>query len=483
MSIFDTLQALAEKRVSSVEVTQQCLDRIAEVDGAIHGFLHVAQDALDQARAADDKRAAGQSAPLLGIPIALKDIISTRGMPTTCGSRILHNYVPPFDATATLRLREAGAVIIGKTNLDEFAMGSSTENSAYGPTRNPWDVERVPGGSSGGSAAVVASEQVPGAFGTDTGGSIRQPAALCGVTGLKPTYGRVSRYGLVAYASSLDQIGPLAWDARDCALLLQAVAGPDERDSTCAPLDVPDYLASLQGGMKGLRLGVAREFMDGLIPSIADPVRAALKELEACGATLEEVSLPHVSYALPAYYVIAPAEASSNLARFDGGRYGYRAEAADVLGMFKKSRHDGFGAEVKRRIMIGTYALSAGYYDAYYLQAQKVRTLIKRDFERAFERCDAVVGPATPDVAFRIGEKSDDPLQMYLADIYTVAVNLAGLPGLVVPCGFSQDLPVGLQLIGSAFSEARLLQIGHAWQQVSDFHKRRPTLKKNVSVP
>ena len=470
------LLASMEGGASSVDITRAFLDRAKAVDGPLNGYLEMNPVALEEAAEADRRRRDGHRAPLLGVPLAVKDIVCVKGMRTTCASRILESYRPPFDATAITRLREAGAVFLGKTNLDEFAMGSSTENSAFGPSRNPWDPSRVPGGSSGGSAVVVAASTAPAALGTDTGGSIRQPAALCGVTGLKPTYGRVSRFGLVAYASSLDQLGPMARTAEDCARLLGVLAGVDAADSTTQPVDVPDYVQGLQRGCRGLRLGVPVEFMEHLDGAVAAHVQRAIDTLKEMGAEVAEVSLPHLSHALPAYYIIAPAEASSNLARYDGSRYGLRTDAADVASMFKATRHDGFGAEVKRRILVGTYALSAGYYDAYYLKAQKVRTLIKRDFERAFEQVDALLGPATPQVAFRIGEKADDPLQMYLSDIYTIAVNLAGLPGLVVPCGFHEGLPVGLQLIAPPFDEGRLLAIGHAFQRSTDFHLRRPSL-------
>ena len=478
MSIIDTtmteLLALLDSGVTSVEITQAYLDRIAAVDGELKGYLEVNAAALEEASRADARRRSGQRGPLLGIPIAVKDIICVRGLRNTCGSRMLEHYRPPFDATVISRLRSAGAVVIGKTNLDEFAMGSSTENSAFGPSRNPWDPSRVPGGSSGGSAVVVAAGTAPASLGTDTGGSIRQPAALCGVTGLKPTYGRVSRYGVVAYASSLDQVGPMARTAEDCARLLGVLAGVDPADSTTQPVDVPDYLAALESGCKGLRIGVPVQFLEGLDASLRARLDEAIKLLGQLGATVVEVSLPHLSHALPAYYIIAPAEASSNLARYDGARYGLRTDAPDVQAMFRATRHDGFGPEVKRRILVGTYALSAGYYDAYYLRAQQVRTLIRKDFENAFATVDALVGPATPQVAFPLGEKADDPLQMYLSDIYTIAVNLAGLPGLVVPGGFDAGLPVGLQLIGPPFEEGRLLAIGHAFQQVTDFHRQRP---------
>ena len=480
----ETVAQMDAGRISSVEVTRAYLDRIRELDGEVHGYLHVAErgesdaeSALGAARRSDERRAAGEQGPLLGVPIAIKDIICVRGMRNTCGSRILEDFVPPYDATVVTRLRDAGAVILGKTNLDEFAMGSSTENSAYGPTRNPWDLERVPGGSSGGSAAVVAAGEAPAALGTDTGGSIRQPAAFCGVTGLKPTYGRVSRYGLVAYASSLDQAGPLARDAADCATLLQVMAGHDPMDSTSLPLGAPLAAEALRGGVQGLRLGLPVQFTKDLDRSVARHVEAAVKALETLGARVEEVDLPHMDHALAAYYIIAPAEASSNLARYDGTRYGHRVpDAPDCLSMSCRSRREGFGAEVKRRIMLGTYALSAGYYDAYYLKAQQVRTLVRRDFEDAFARVDAIVGPVAPQVAFRIGEKVDDPLAMYQSDVYTIAVNLAGLPALVVPCGFEEGLPVGLQLIGPALSEARLLGMGHGYQQATAYHLQRPRL-------
>lgn len=474
-SISELLALLSSGKISSAELALAFLDRIKSADADLHGYLETNPHLVDDAREADERRARGDQASLLGVPIAVKDVVCVQGMHTTCGSRILEKYRPPYDATSIRRLRQAGAIFLGKTNCDEFAMGSSTENSAYGPSRNPWDPSRVPGGSSGGSAVVVAAGTAPASLGTDTGGSIRQPAALCGITGLKPTYGRVSRFGLVAFASSLDQLGPMAHTAEDCARLLQVIAGHDPSDSTSLPADVPDYLAQL-GAVEGLRLGVVREFMEQLDDSIGRHVRAAIDVMKSLGATIVEVSLPSLKYALSTYYIVAPAEASSNLARYDGVRYGLRSEAEDVLRMFKATRHDGFGAEVKRRILIGTYALSAGYYDAYYLKAQKARTVIKRDFERAFGEVDALIGPVTPQTAFPIGEKSDDPLQMYLSDIYTIAVNLAGLPGLVVPCGLEEGLPVGLQLIGPSLEEGRLLALGHAFQRETDFHSRHPRL-------
>ncbi len=479
LTIAEARERLDRGELTSVELTQTLLDRIAAVDPQVRAFLHVAADeALAQARAADQARAAGQDgAPLCGVPIAVKDVISTRGMPNTCGSRILEGYVPPYDATAVARLRQAGAVLIGKVNCDEFAMGSSNENSAYGATRNPWDLERVPGGSSGGSAAAVAAGEVPGALGTDTGGSVRQPASLCGVTGLKPTYGRISRYGLVAFGSSLDQIGPLARTARDCATLLGALAGHDPHDSTSAPQSVPDYQAALSGDVRGLRVGVPREyFVEGMEEGVDAAVRAAIEVLRERGAEIVEVSLPHTKYALPVYYIIAPAEASANLARFDGVRYGARREANTYWEMLEETRGAGFGPEVRRRIMLGTYVLSAGYYDAYYRRAQQVRTLIRRDFQQVFEQVDLLAAPTAPTVAFKIGEKTTDPLAMYLEDVCTLPVSLAGMPGLVVPCGFSQNLPVGLQLIGRPFDEATILRVGDAYQRQTDWHTRRPGL-------
>jgi aspartyl-tRNA(Asn)/glutamyl-tRNA(Gln) amidotransferase subunit A len=460
----------------------------------VRAFLAIDdENALEQARAADDRRetlrrgpstgsggASGQATDdrrLLGIPLAIKDVISTEGLTTTCGSRMLEEYVPPYDATVVTRLKAAGAVLIGKTNCDEFAMGSSNENSAYFPTRNPWDLTRVPGGSSGGSAAAVAACEALGALGTDTGGSIRQPASLCGVTGIKPTYGRVSRYGLVAFASSLDQIGPFARSARDCALLLGAIAGADPRDSTAAPQPTPDYVAALSGDLRGLRVGVPREyFVEGMEPGVEAAVRTAVVALRDGGATVVEVSLPHTKYALPVYYIIAPAEASANLARYDGVRYGLRVPDETYWDELEKTRGAGFGPEVRRRIMLGAYALSAGYYDAYYRRAQQVRTLIRRDFQQVFEQVDILAAPTSPTVAFRIGEKTDDPLAMYLADVCTLPVSLAGVPGLTIPCGFSDGLPVGLQLIGRPFDEATLLRAGDAYQRMTDWHTRRPQL-------
>jgi aspartyl-tRNA(Asn)/glutamyl-tRNA(Gln) amidotransferase subunit A len=434
--------------------------------------------ALEQARAADEARAAGREGGLLGIPLAVKDVLCTEGVPTTAGSRILEGFTPPYDATVLRRLKEAGAVILGKTNTDEFAMGSSTENSAYVTTRNPWDLSRVPGGSSGGSAAAVAADACLGALGTDTGGSVRQPASLCGVVGLKPTYGRVSRYGLIAFASSLDQVGVLTKDVTDAAVLLGAIAGHDPRDSTSVDAPVPDYWAALTGDVRGVRVGVPREyFIEGMQVEVEAAVRAGVGTLAALGAEIREVSLPHTDYALPVYYLIAPAEASANLARYDGVRYGLRAESGSLDKMYRTTRGQGFGPEVKRRIMLGTYALSAGYYDAYYLKAQKARTLIKVDFDRAFEEVDVILGPTSPSTAFPIGERIDDPLQMYLSDVFTLSMNLAGICGLSVPCGFDeQGLPIGMQLTGPAFGEEQVLRVAHAYEQATEWHRRRPDL-------
>jgi aspartyl-tRNA(Asn)/glutamyl-tRNA(Gln) amidotransferase subunit A len=469
-SMGDLAGALARREVSSEEVTRAALARIEATDRRIHAFLRVVPErALEAARASDARRARGEArSPLDGVPLAVKDIFATRGIETTAGSRILEGFRPPFDAAVIERLSAAGAVLVGKLNMDEFAMGSSNENSAYGPCRNPWDLERTPGGSSGGSAASVAARQVFGALGTDTGGSIRQPASLCGVVGVKPTYGRVSRYGVVAFASSLDQVGPIARTVGDAADLLGAIAGHDPRDQTSAALPVPDYRAGLEDGARGLRIGVPREWMQGGSEAgVERRVREALAAYEAMGATLVDVELPHSRYGVAAYYLVAPAEASSNLARYDGVRFGLRAQARSLADMYGETRDRGFGAEPKRRIMLGTYALSAGYYDAYYLRAQKVRTLVRRDFDRAFERCDVVAGPVSPTVAFRLGEKVDDPLQMYLADVFTIGCNLAALPGLSVPAGLHPEsmLPVGLQLVGRPFDEATMLRAARALER------------------
>jgi aspartyl-tRNA(Asn)/glutamyl-tRNA(Gln) amidotransferase subunit A len=468
---------LADGEVSSVELTRTYLDRIASLDAGLNAFVTVTGDlALDAAADADRRRAAGEAGPLTGVPIAHKDIFCTAGVRTSCGSRMLDNFVSPYDAAVVERLAAAGAVCLGKTNMDEFAMGSSNETSWYGPVRNPWDVERVPGGSSGGSAAAVGARLVPAATGTDTGGSIRQPAAMVGITGLKPTYGRVSRYGMIAFASSLDQAGTLTQTAEDAALLLGVMAGHDARDSTCVDEPVPDYPAALEGGLAGLRIGVVREFLDdGLEGENRGAIEASVSVLRELGAQVVEVSLPNLGLSVPTYYVVAPAECSSNLSRFDGVRFGHRCEAPkDLEDLYKRSRSEGFGAEVKRRILTGTYVLSAGYYDAYYLKAQKVRQLIAADFREAFGKADILVGPTTPTPAFRLGEKSDDPVTMYLNDIYTIGVNLAGLPGMSIPCGFVDGLPVGLHLIADHFQEGPLLRTAHAYQQATDWHRRAP---------
>jgi len=473
-------ELLTQREISSVELTRAILDRITRVEPQVGAFITVTPEAaLKQAEEADRRIASGQILPLTGIPLAIKDLISTKGVRTTCASRILEHYVPPYDATVITRLRDLGAVMVGKVNLDEFAMGSSTENSALQVTRNPWNPEYVPGGSSGGSAAAVAAGECLGALGSDTGGSIRQPAAHCGVVGLKPTYGRVSRYGLVAYASSLDQIGPLAKTVADCALLLQALAGYDPRDSTSVPREVPDYPSSLNQGIRNRTIGIPKEyFIGGLDPEVEQAIRQAVRVLEKEGARCLEITLPHTEYAIAVYYVIAMAEASSNLARYDGVKYGFRDRESRVLmDMVQKTRSLGFGPEVVRRIMLGTYVLSAGYYDAYFRKASQVRTLIIRDFRRAFEQVDLILTPVAPTTAFRRGEKTDDPLQMYLTDIFTISANLAGIPGLALPCGFSsRGLPIGLQILGNHFEEEKILQAGSAFEQATDFHLRRPPL-------
>jgi len=474
-------QALATKEISSVELTRLYLDRITRFNPEINAYITVdAEKSLAQAKAADDLFASGNATPLTGIPLAQKDIFCAKGWLTTCGSRMLDNFISPYDATVIERFNAAGAVILGKTNMDEFAMGSSNENSYFGAVKNPWDTARVPGGSSGGSAAAVAALMAPAATGTDTGGSIRQPAALCNLTGLKPTYGVVSRYGMIAYASSLDQGGPMARSAEDCALLLNAMASFDERDSTSLDRPREDYARDLDKPLAGLKIGLPKEFFgaserSGCSPEVMQLVEAAIAEYRKLGAETVEVSLPNMELSIASYYVIAPAEASSNLSRFDGVRYGYRApEYADLDDMYAKSRTQGFGTEVKRRILIGTYVLSHGYYDAYYLQAQRIRRLIANDFVEAFKQCDVIMGPTSPSTAFRIGEKASDPVQMYLSDIYTIAVNLAGLPGMSVPCGFANGLPAGLQLIGDYFSEARLLNAAHRYQLATDWHTQSP---------
>ena len=469
---------LDNRELSAVEATNAYLDRIATTNPDLNSFITVCNEtAIVEAQAADQALAAGDVAPLTGLPIAVKDIFNTAGLRTTCASRILENYVSPYDATAIARIKGQKAVIVGKLNMDEFAMGSSNENSAYGAVRNPWNLEHVPGGSSGGSAACIAAHQAAAALGTDTGGSVRQPAAHCGVVGLKPTYGRVSRYGVVAYASSLDQVGPVTRDVRDSALLLQAIAGYDSADSTSVDTPVPDYQANLTGDLKGMKIGLPKEyFIEGLDDDVRKAVTDAAATYKALGAEIIEVSLPHTAYAVACYYLIATAEASSNLARYDGVRYGLRDESAEkLIDMYMLSRAAGFGAEVKRRIMLGTYALSSGYYDAYYIKAQKVRTLIRQDFLDVFEKVDTLLTPVAPTPAFALGEKTDDPLQMYLSDIYTIPVNLAGTCAMSLPCGFSaKGLPIGLQLIGKPFDEATMLRTAHAFEQATEWHKRTP---------
>ncbi|MGO8754264.1 MAG: Asp-tRNA(Asn)/Glu-tRNA(Gln) amidotransferase subunit GatA [Gallionellaceae bacterium] len=469
---------LAGKEISSVELTQLYLDRIARLNPVLNAYITINPEAsLAQAREADARIAADRAEALTGIPIAQKDIFCAKGWLSTCGSKMLHNFVSPYDAHVIAQFNNAGAVNLGKTNMDEFAMGSSNETSYYGTVKNPWDTVRVPGGSSGGTAAAVAARLCAAATGTDTGGSIRQPAALCGISGLKPTYGVCSRYGMIAFASSLDQAGPMARSAEDLALLLNTMAGFDERDSTSLQRDKEDYARDLAKPLNGLRIGLPKEFFAaGLGSDVAQAVEAAIAEYQKLGATIIEISLPNSRLSIPVYYVLAPAEASSNLSRFDGVRYGYRApDYTDLADMYEKTRAQGFGAEVKRRIMIGTYVLSHGYYDAYYLQAQKIRRLIAQDFTEAFKQCDVIMGPTSPSTAFKLGEKGDDPVQMYLSDIYTIAVNLAGLPGMSIPCGFGANaMPVGLQIIGNYFDEARMLNVAHQYQLATDWHSRAP---------
>ena len=479
LTIHQLLEQLRAGELSSREATQACLDRVEKVDDRLNAFISVdAADALAQADAADQSRAAGEDLPMLGVPVAVKDVLAVKDQPLNCASKILGEFNSPYDATVIQKLRAAGAVVFGRLNMDEFAMGSSNENSAFGPARNPWNTDCIPGGSSGGSAVAVAADECIASLGSDTGGSIRQPAALCGCVGLKPTYGRVSRYGLVAFASSLDQVGPFTKDVRDAATLLQVIAGADDRDSTNVPEPVPDYSAALSGDVKGLRIGLPREYqVEGLDPEVKAATDAAVKQLEALGAEVKEISLPHTEYAIGTYYIIATAEASANLARFEGVRYGARLDGADPEEMNRKTRGAGFGEEVKRRIILGTYVLSSGYYDAYYLRAQKVRTLIRQDFLKAFEEVDLIASPTTPTPAFKIGEKAGDPLQMYLSDIYTISCNLAGLCGISVPCGFSKaGLPIGLQLLGKPFGEPDLLRAAHAYEQATDWHTHRPNL-------
>ena len=478
-NIRELSEGLKSKAFSSLELTESFLKRIERLDPSINAFITVTPErALAAAKAADVALSEGTAGPLTGIPIAQKDIFCTEGVRSSCGSKMLDQFISPYNATVVDRLNAAGTVMLGKLNMDEFAMGSSNETSFYGPVKNPWNLQTVPGGSSGGSAAAIAARLVPGATGTDTGGSIRQPAAFCGITGIKPTYGLVSRWGMIAFASSLDQAGPMAKTAEDCAWLLEAMAGFDPKDSTSIERPKEIYSQGLDNSLQGLRIGLPKEFFgEGLDPDIHQAIQAAIGEIEKLGATVKAISLPHMHLSGPAYYVVAPAECSSNLARLDGVRYGYRAEnPKDLKDLYMRSRGEGFGAEVKRRILIGTYALSAGYYDAYYLKAQKIRRLISDDFKKAFEEVDVIMGPTSPSVAFQFGEKSQDPIAMYLSDIYTIAVNLAGLPGMSVPVGFSKGLPIGMQLIGNYFSEQRLLNVAHRYQGVTDWHQQSPTL-------
>jgi aspartyl-tRNA(Asn)/glutamyl-tRNA(Gln) amidotransferase subunit A len=482
LTLHEAREKLRKRQISAQELTQAVFQRISETEESIHSYITLCRDtALEEAKWADALFKRETNPPsLLGIPIAVKDNFLTVGIRTTCAAKILQDFIPPYDSTAVKKLRAGGAVITGKTNLDEFAMGSSVENSAFFLTRNPWDTSRVPGGSSGGSAAAVAADQCIAALGTDTGGSIRQPAAFCGIVGLKPTYGRVSRYGIVAFASSMDQVGPMTKDVRDCALMLEAIAGHDVADSTSANHPVPQYSASLTGDIKGMRLGIPKEyFVSGIETQVEQAVRNAVRQLEKNGAVIEEISLPHTDYAVAVYYIVATAEASSNLARYDGMRYGHRVNGKDLEETYLLSRAEGFGPEVKRRIMLGTYGLSAGYYDAYYLKAQRVRTLIKRDFDEAFKTCDAIITPTAPTPAFKIGEKIENPLQMYLSDIYTISVNLAGLPALSLPCGFdSEGLPIGMQIAGKHFDESTILGVAYAYEQSTEWHRKKPKLSE-----
>ncbi|HVO94901.1 MAG TPA: Asp-tRNA(Asn)/Glu-tRNA(Gln) amidotransferase subunit GatA [Terriglobales bacterium] len=480
LTLHDAGEVLRRRELSSVELTEAVFQRIADTDAQVRAYLTLDRDAAFAAAQQADERLkeSGGHSPLRGIPVAVKDNFLTRGLRTNCASKILGDFMPPYDATTVRKLREAGAVIVGKTNMDEFAMGSSAENSAFFVTHNPWNLQRIPGGSSGGSAAAVAADQCIAALGTDTGGSIRQPAACCGIVGLKPTYGRVSRYGIIAFASSMDQVGPMTKDVRDAALLLETLAGHDPADSTSADRLVPRYSDALKEPIKGLRIGVPKEyFVAGMDEEVEHTVRKAVVELEQQGARVEEIRLPHTEYAVAVYYIVATAEASSNLARYDGMRFGRRAEAKDLTTTYRVSRDEGFGAEVKRRIMLGTYVLSAGYYDAYYLKAQRVRTLIKHDFEEAFKHCDVILTPTTPTTAFRLGEKIQDPLQMYLSDIFTISVNLAGLPALSLPCGFDgEGMPIGLQIIGKPFDEATILRVAYRYEQATEWHKKKPRI-------
>ena len=481
LTIHQAHDLLRTGQITSRQLTRAVLDRIDQIEPDVAAYITVSGElAMTQAAQADAAIAAGRITPLTGIPLAIKDLICTKGVRTTCASKILENFIPPYDASVILKLKQAGAVMVGKVNMDEFAMGSSTENSAIKVTKNPWDLKRIPGGSSGGSAAAVAADMCLGSLGSDTGGSIRQPASHCGVVGMKPTYGRVSRYGLVAFASSLDQIGPLAKDVTDCAILMNGICGYDPSDSTSVPRQVPDYAALSETGLKGVRIGISEEYhnREGIDPDVTRAVGQAIDVMEQLGAECVRVSLPHTTYAVAAYYVIAPSEASSNLARYDGVRYGFRdADADSLIEMYHRTRSKGFGTEVQRRIILGTYALSSGYYDAYYKKASQVRTLIMQDFTTAFESCDVILSPVTPTPAFRIGEKADDPLTMYLSDIFTLSANMAGIPGMSIPCGFSADgMPIGLQLMGQHFNEAVLLNVAYNFEQATDWHTRKPSL-------
>jgi len=480
LTIHELQEKMKSGEVSSTQLTQSVFSRIDAVEDRVHSYIRLLkEEALAAAALADENIKKGDIQPLTGIPIALKDIVCTKGIPTTCGSHILHNFVPPYNATVVEKLRDAGAVFVGKANMDEFAMGSSTETSYFGPTRNPWDLERIPGGSSGGSATAVAADECIASIGSDTGGSIRQPAALCGIVGLKPTYGRVSRFGLIAFASSLDQIGPFTKDVEDCAIMMNVLAGYDPKESTSVQADVPDYRQFIGRDIQGWKIGIPREyFIDGIDPEVSAAVKKTIDVVQKCGGECVDITLPHTQYSVAVYYIIAPAEASSNLARYDGVRYAFRtADARDLAEMYEKTRMQGFGAEVKRRIMIGTYALSAGYYDAYYGKASQVRALIRRDFDEAFQKCDVILTPTTPTPAFKIGEKTDDPLQMYLSDIFTISANLAGIPGISVPCGFTAaGLPIGVQFLAGHFEEGKLLQVASAYEKSAAIEKRRPTL-------
>ncbi|MEP7730735.1 Asp-tRNA(Asn)/Glu-tRNA(Gln) amidotransferase subunit GatA [Marinomonas primoryensis] len=482
-SISTLAQKLRNRDISSVELTRYFLARIAKLDPQLNSFITVSeQQALVQAAAADALLQSGKGTSLTGIPVAHKDLFCTEGTLTTCGSKMLHNFIPPYESTVTSRIQQAGAVMLGKTNMDEFAMGSSNENSFYGAVKNPWNLDMVPGGSSGGSAAAVAAGLVVATTGTDTGGSIRQPASFCGITGLKPTYGRVSRFGMIAYASSLDQAGPMAKSAEDCAHLMQAMSGFDEKDSTSSEIPTDNYLVNINAPLTGLKIGLPKEYFgEGLDSKVADTIMVAVKEFEKLGATIKEISLPNLQLSIPSYYVIAPSEASSNLSRFDGVRFGHRCDdPKDLLDMYTRSRAEGFGTEVQKRIMVGTYALSEGYYDAYYLKAQKIRRLIKEDFVKALNEVDVIMGPVAPTTAFGLGSKTNDPVAMYLEDIYTLSVNLAGIPAMSIPAGFVNGMPVGLQVMGNYFAEAKLLNIAHQYQQNTDWHLKTPTMAKGA---